>query len=137
MAHRLTPRRLAALRAAAAHPMGNISLRIEIAPGVKAWLTAAGEIALEELGLGDSIDDCGHVQGSADPTANTARTRTSSASPPRAVRPSPTPPDATGPPGPQCAPRPPGCSLVTNATLDGADRCAPDLEAGPPGGSVQ
>ncbi|MEU3921058.1 hypothetical protein [Streptomyces sp. NPDC029004] len=34
---------------------------------MKAWLTAADEIALEELGLGDSIDDCGHVQGSADP----------------------------------------------------------------------
>ncbi|WP_406263108.1 hypothetical protein OHT93_00580 [Streptomyces sp. NBC_00191] len=46
--------------------MGNITPRIEIAPGVKAWLTAADEIALEELGLGDSTDDCGHVQGSAD-----------------------------------------------------------------------
>ncbi|HET6354661.1 hypothetical protein [Streptomyces sp.] len=67
MAHRLTPRRLAALRAAAAHPMGNISPRIEMRPGETAWLTAADEIALEELGLGNSIDDCGHIQGSADP----------------------------------------------------------------------
>ncbi|WP_251018426.1 hypothetical protein [Streptomyces sp. ISL-1] len=67
MAHGLTPKRLAALRAAAAHPMGNISLRIETAPAEKAWLTAADEIALEELGLGNSIDDCGHIQGSADP----------------------------------------------------------------------
>lgn len=73
MAHRLTSRRLAALRAAVAHPRGNINPRVEIAPGVKAWLTAADEIALEELGcLGGSIDDCGHVQGSADRTEHRA-----------------------------------------------------------------
>ncbi|MEW2084813.1 hypothetical protein [Streptomyces sp. NPDC005283] len=41
--------------------------RIDMGAGEKARLTAADETALEGLGLGDSIDDGGHVQGSADP----------------------------------------------------------------------
>ncbi|MFJ9427875.1 hypothetical protein [Streptomyces sp. NPDC101249] len=58
MPPRLTPKRLAALRLAAEHPKGSIDPRS---------VTEADELALEELGLADSIDDCGHVQGAPDP----------------------------------------------------------------------
>ncbi|MFJ3673652.1 hypothetical protein ACIPSE_45145 [Streptomyces sp. NPDC090106] len=64
---RLTPRRLAALRAAATHPKGSILPRIEMPSGEIVWLTRADETALEELGLADSLDDCGHIQGTSDP----------------------------------------------------------------------
>ncbi|BBG20668.1 hypothetical protein RVR_P143 (plasmid) [Actinacidiphila reveromycinica] len=67
MAPRLTPKRLAALRLAAAHPKGNISSLIMTVTGEKSWLKASDEIALEESGFADSIDDCGHIQGAADP----------------------------------------------------------------------
>ncbi|MEU2454818.1 RNase adapter RapZ [Streptomyces sp. NPDC012765] len=68
MTPRLTPKRLKALQNAAAHPKGNIGSLIETTDaGKKIWLTAADEIALEELGYADSIDDCGHTQGSPDP----------------------------------------------------------------------
>ncbi|WNI19915.1 hypothetical protein [Actinacidiphila sp. ITFR-21] len=58
MAPRLTPKRLAAIRTAAEHPKGSIDPRT---------VSKADELALEELGLADSIDDCGHVQRSPDP----------------------------------------------------------------------
>ncbi len=68
MAPRLTPKRLKALRNAVAHPKGNIGQLIETTDaGKKVWLTAADEVALEELGYADNIDDCGHIQGSPDP----------------------------------------------------------------------
>jgi hypothetical protein len=51
---RLTPRRLAALQQAAAHPKGGII------PGVSD-LTISDVEALEQLGYAASIDDCGHV----------------------------------------------------------------------------
>ncbi|WP_331720099.1 hypothetical protein OG762_51625 (plasmid) [Streptomyces sp. NBC_01136] len=57
-AHRLTEKRLAALRIAAEHPKGSIDARS---------VSIADELALEELGLANSIDDCGHVQGTDDP----------------------------------------------------------------------
>ncbi|THA47506.1 hypothetical protein [Streptomyces sp. A1136] len=68
MAPRLTPKRLKALQNAVAHPKGNIGPLIETTDaGEKIWLRPTDEIALEELGYADSIDDCGHVQGSPDP----------------------------------------------------------------------
>lgn len=67
MAPRLTPKRLRALQNAVAHPKGNIGPLIETTDaGKKIWLTAADEIALETLGYADSIDTCGHIQGSPD-----------------------------------------------------------------------
>ncbi|WP_324290274.1 RapZ C-terminal domain-containing protein [Streptomyces antarcticus] len=68
MAPRLTPKRLKALQNAVAHPKGHIGQLIETTDaGKKIWLTAADEIALEELGYADSIDDCGHIQSTPDP----------------------------------------------------------------------
>ncbi|MFE2693620.1 hypothetical protein [Streptomyces mirabilis] len=67
MTPRVTPKRLAALRAAARHPKGSILPRIDLPSGKTVWLTPSDEIALEELGYADSIDDCGHIQGSPDP----------------------------------------------------------------------
>ncbi|MDO0939259.1 hypothetical protein QQY66_49035 [Streptomyces sp. DG2A-72] len=64
---RLTPKRLAFLLAAAEHPKGSILPRVELPSGGTAWLTPADETALEELGLADSLDDCGHIQGTPDP----------------------------------------------------------------------
>lgn len=64
---RLTPKRLAFLRAAAEHPRGSILPRVELPSGGTAWLTPVDEVALEELSLADSLDDCGHSHGTADP----------------------------------------------------------------------
>ncbi|MFI2352768.1 hypothetical protein ACH492_38485 [Streptomyces sp. NPDC019443] len=47
--------------------MGNTP-RIEMAPGGKGWLTAADGIASKSPASALSIDDCGHVQGSAGPS---------------------------------------------------------------------
>lgn len=49
---RLTPRRIAALQQASAHPKGSIPA---------GGLSARDEEALEQLGYAASIDDCGHV----------------------------------------------------------------------------
>ncbi|WP_438297668.1 hypothetical protein [Streptomyces sp. HUAS TT7] len=67
MAPQLTPKRLAFLRAAANHSKGSILPMLTTDAGAKVFLRAADETALEELGYADSIDDCGHVQGSPDP----------------------------------------------------------------------
>jgi hypothetical protein len=99
MAPRLTPKCLAALRLAVAHPKGNISSLITTATGEKSWLKASDEIALEESGFADSIDDCGHVQGTTDPKREHRSHPTSSVSLPPAARPSSTLADAGRHPG--------------------------------------
>jgi hypothetical protein len=57
---RLTPKRLAALRAAARHPKGSI---------LAGALSGRDEEALEQLGYAASIDDCGHVNSDPDATS--------------------------------------------------------------------
>ncbi|MFJ2407088.1 hypothetical protein ACIOUE_37975 [Streptomyces xanthochromogenes] len=66
MAPPLTPKRLAFLRRAADHPKGSILPMLVTDAGVAMFLRGADETALKELGYADSIDDCGHVQGSPD-----------------------------------------------------------------------
>lgn len=66
---RLTPKRLAALRRAAAQPKGNISSLIGVTDtGTKIWLSAADEVALEALGYAASICDHGHINTGTGPT---------------------------------------------------------------------
>ncbi|MFE9484618.1 hypothetical protein ACFYNM_39320 [Streptomyces spororaveus] len=67
MAPRLTPTRLIFLRNAASHPKGYIQAMLTSDAGEKVFLRAADAAALEELGYGASLDDCGHAQGSPDP----------------------------------------------------------------------
>lgn len=64
MPPKLTPKRLAFLRQAAARPHGDISSLLITDAGEKVWLRAADEIALEELGYAASICDHGHINTS-------------------------------------------------------------------------
>jgi hypothetical protein len=60
---RLTPRRLALLQQAAAHPKGSFM------PTASRAVSARDADALEALGYAASIDDCGHVNDNAKATA--------------------------------------------------------------------
>ncbi|WP_329583704.1 hypothetical protein [Streptomyces sp. NBC_01361] len=68
MTPRLTPNRLAALRLAAAHPRGNISLLVRTeTDGSKVYLKAPDVSALEQLGYAASLCEHGHVNTGPEP----------------------------------------------------------------------